>query len=63
MAEYGAEVNHLRETYVSDLAPKTNTMLNVLSEQLPEITIRFKRGWSGPELLEYFAGNPGSNHV
>jgi DNA replication and repair protein RecF len=53
LARYGQAVSSYRNAYISDLIPKIKIILALLSNSTPDIEAVYKRGWSGPELLEY----------
>jgi len=53
LARYGREVTQDRLSYISDLTPKTQVLLKLLSKNLPGVDIMFSRGWSGPDLDNY----------
>ena len=57
LAEYSAAVTQARIEYITDLKPKSENIIKLLSTALPEIDISFHRGWSGPEFVEYLVKN------
>lgn len=57
MVQYAVPVTHDRESYVTELKPKTKILLELLSDSLPEIETSFSRGWSGPGFAEYLLKN------